>query len=235
MNEVRAFIGHSFLEDDAELIDKFLKYFAQLSKLHSTFTWEHAEAAEPKELRDKVLSIIADKNIFIGLCTKREAAVDASSFSPSLFRSRSYRVEEAALEWKTSDWLIQEIGLAIGRGMELVLLVEEGLRNPGGLQSDVEYIRFERNAPEKSFRKILEMLTALSPKAAATSATLSELGTPDSDAERAATTDIDWKTPMPDWARGMYDIALSNAFLDEDAASIEKIDKAYLSQARNPM
>ena len=41
------------------------------------------------------------------------------------------KVNEAALCWKTSDWVIQEIGLATGRGLELILLVEDGVRRPG--------------------------------------------------------------------------------------------------------
>jgi hypothetical protein len=71
MDGIRAFVGYSFVEEDAELIAKFLKYFAQLSKLYPTFSWEHAEAAEPKVLAEKVMSLIANKNVFIGICTKR--------------------------------------------------------------------------------------------------------------------------------------------------------------------
>ena len=55
MNEIRAFVGHSFLEDDAELVAKFLKYFERIEKLLSYFSWEHAEAAEPRLLTEKVM------------------------------------------------------------------------------------------------------------------------------------------------------------------------------------
>lgn len=48
--------------------------------------------------------------------------------------------------------------------MDVIILLEDGLRKPGGLQGDLEYIGFNRNEPSKSFNKILEMLTALTPK-----------------------------------------------------------------------
>jgi hypothetical protein len=54
MTPLRAFVGHSFTDDDAEGIGKFLKYLDQLAELHPTFSWEHAEPAEPKVLAEKV-------------------------------------------------------------------------------------------------------------------------------------------------------------------------------------
>src|SRR5258707_14654458 len=81
MKDIRAFVGHSFTDDDAQVVAAFLKYFEQLSELHPTFSWEHAEKAEPKILTEKVLRIIADKNVFIGICTRKEQAVPQASLS----------------------------------------------------------------------------------------------------------------------------------------------------------
>jgi hypothetical protein len=61
MSNIKAFVAHSFLDCDAEVIGKFLKYFEGLSTALPEFFWEHAEAAEPKSLAEKVLRIIADK------------------------------------------------------------------------------------------------------------------------------------------------------------------------------
>src|ERR1700674_1513761 len=169
MDQIRAFVGHSFFKEDADVVRKFLDYFAGLSRLHPTFSWEHAEAAEPKLLTEKVMSIIADKNVFIGICTRRERVITPEMLSTSWLQSGYLKAPEAGFAWKTSDWIIQEIGLAIARSMHLILLVEDEVRDPGGLQGSVEYISFERGAPEKSFVKIVEMLTALSPKPPATS------------------------------------------------------------------
>lgn len=79
MTEIRAFVGHSFDEGDAEIVRKFLQFFSQLSQSAVPLTWVHAEAAEPKLLAEKVLSLIADKNVFIGICTRREYVVPGGS------------------------------------------------------------------------------------------------------------------------------------------------------------
>ena len=76
-----------------------------------------------------------------------------------------YKGRNTDFIWKTSDWIIQEIGLAKGRDLPLVLLVERDVRPPGELQGDVEYIPFDRENPERAFGKILEMIRGLSPKA----------------------------------------------------------------------
>lgn len=174
MDEIRAFVGHSFFEEDSGIVGRFLNYFDQIAKLHPTFSWEHAESAEPKLLAEKVMALINGKNTFIGICTRKERAAEESVFS-NVFLQPLYRKAKASdLQWKTSDWIIQEIGLAKGRGLEIILLVEEGVRRPGGLQGDVEYIPFNRITPEKAFGKILEMITALSPRSYGSSTLLPE-------------------------------------------------------------
>src|SRR5260370_41743541 len=112
MNEIRAFVGHSFLEEDSAIVGRFLNYFDQVAKLHPSFSWEHAESAEPKLLTEKVMSLIENKNTFIGICTKKELAADESSFSNVFFQGEYRKAKNSDLEWKTSDWIIQEIGLA---------------------------------------------------------------------------------------------------------------------------
>ncbi len=87
MTEIRAFIGHSFTDDDAEVVRKFLAYFGQLSKLGLNFSWDHAEAAEPKVLADKVMSLISDKNVFIGICTKKERVIPPALLKKAVFGS----------------------------------------------------------------------------------------------------------------------------------------------------
>jgi hypothetical protein len=69
MPEIRAFVGHSFSPDDADVVTAFLSYFNELQLLLPAFTWAHAQAAEPRELAEKILTLIADRNVFIGICT----------------------------------------------------------------------------------------------------------------------------------------------------------------------
>ncbi len=132
MAEIRAFVGHSFTEDDAEVVGKFLTYFDQLSKSEINFSWDHAEAAEPKVLAQKVMALLSDKNVFIGICTKKERVISPDSLTKSFFHPNRLMAQKGEFFWKTSDWIIQEIGLAKGENLDLILLMENGVRNPGG-------------------------------------------------------------------------------------------------------
>jgi hypothetical protein len=108
----------------------------------------------------------------------------------------------------------------------LILLLEEGVRPPGGLQSNIEHIPFKREAPEKSFGKIVEMVTALSPKAAVTEPLGSaRAAIPEKEDEGSPSGGDEYFTPKPDWTRvdfevaARYWLAVGNAdrFADVDA------------------
>jgi hypothetical protein len=126
--------------------------------------------------------------------------------------------------------MIQEIGLAIGRRMDLILLVESGVRQPGGLQGNLEYITFDRNSPEKSFGKVLEMIRAILPKAKALS--VEESGVRAAQKEKPEgeeKTSAAWLQPNEDWKRRKYEIALLHMILEDDQEGIKKINDAYLN------
>jgi len=228
MNGIRAFVGHSFLEEDSLIVSRFLSYFDQIAKLHPTFSWEHAESAEPKLLAAKVMALMEGKNTFIGICTKKERAVEASAFSKVFLEPTYLKARASDFQWKTSDWIIQEIGLAKGRNLEIVLLLEDGVRRPGGLQGDIEYVPFVRSAPEKSFGKILEMITALSPRAAVSFAAASEAKSSKPDEAALEPSDDKWKMPSLSWTREDYEHAAFHMILDGDAHGAALIEKAYL-------
>jgi hypothetical protein len=230
MTQLNAFVGHSFTNADRAVIDAFLKFLDQVKDMGIGFTWESAEPAEPKELADKVMSLIREKNLFIGICTTKEAIIDPVRLSRSMFNRRIFKANEEHFAWKTSDWIIQEIGLAIGRGMDLILLVESGLRQPGGLQGNLEYIPFERNTPEKSFGKLLEMIRALLPKAkmvpmaeAATSAVSEEKAMADQKE------DVEWLKPKENWRQFDYEMALFHMIQTENKEGEREITSAYLA------
>lgn len=167
MAQLSAFVGHSFLEIDQLVVTRILAVLDTISKLMPGFEWDHAQAAEPKELSQKVKEKMAGKNLFIGICTAKERVID-----PQKLRRRWWFLRDEVIAErgnfvpKTSDWIIQEIGMAVGREMQIVLLVEQGLREPGGLQGDLEYIPFNRSEPEKCLEKLAEMLRSLVPLAA---------------------------------------------------------------------
>ena len=229
VNEIRAFVGHSFTSNDTPIVEKFLKIFAQLSNMLPYFTWTHAEAAEPKEVGAKVLRILADKNVFIGICTKKERVIADSDLTPQLFSPAYLKGHQSKFGWKTSDWIIQEIGLAIGRELNLILLVEKDVQRPGGLQGNVEYIEFERDAPERVFGKILEMITALSPKVPGTAVEhVSKSSEPSAGkAEPQPSDSSDWTTPKTSWGRDDYELAYFHKIVLHDEEGASAIDEAY--------
>ena len=77
MNIIKAFVGHSFTSDDKDVVTRFTVMFDEIANLHPNFSWDHAERAESTGIDEKVLSLIADKNVFIGICTKRERVLPA--------------------------------------------------------------------------------------------------------------------------------------------------------------
>ena len=127
-NQLKAFVGHSFTDNDSAVVDKFLKFFTTVTKMNIGFSWDHAEEAEAKELAEKVKALIEDKNLFIGICTNKEAVIDPTKLTKAIFNKKMIKAEKAAFFSKTSDWIIQEIGLAIGLNMDLILLLENGVR-----------------------------------------------------------------------------------------------------------
>lgn len=75
MTNIKAFVGHSFTEDDDLIVRSYLDYFNEVQNMALGFSWEHAKAAEAKDLAEKVLLKMEGKNLFIGICTKKERVV----------------------------------------------------------------------------------------------------------------------------------------------------------------
>lgn len=151
MPKVSAFIGRSFHKEDEALVSVFLKYFDQYKKLG--FHWEDAEEAESRSVAEKVKAKLANKQVFVGIFTRRFPLAnsvarqlnpnDVSWYSRFLWRNNNIRT--------ASGWTTQESGFAIGKDMKLILLVEEGVIDIGGLPGDHEVIQFSRKNPERCF------------------------------------------------------------------------------------
>jgi hypothetical protein len=61
MEPIKAFVAHSFTENDADVVAVILKYLNRVSELHPRFSWQHAEDPEPIVVDAKVLSLLAEK------------------------------------------------------------------------------------------------------------------------------------------------------------------------------
>src|SRR6266478_7278485 len=101
MNEIRAFVGHSFTDDDAAVVSKFLKFFDTLKASPLNFSWQSAEAAEPRILAGKVLALLTDKNLFIAICTRKERVVQDDCFSRIPLFHDFLKVPKEKILWKT--------------------------------------------------------------------------------------------------------------------------------------
>lgn len=235
MREIKAFVGHSFTEGDADVIRKFTDYFDSVARSHPQFSWESAENAEPRILTDKVLRLIQDKNTFIGICTRKEQIAPANQLRPLIGQRASWKINKTDLIWKTSDWIIQEIGLAIGRRLNVILLIEEGVRDPGGLQGDIEYIPFNRTAPERSYGKILEMLSAISPPIAsnlpATMADTKSVEPAPPDAVPVERSGMVPAKPDASWTKETYERAAFKAILNGNDAYLSDLTGSYKGTA----
>jgi tetratricopeptide (TPR) repeat protein len=188
-------------------------------------TWDHAEEADLKTLSEKVLSKIEGKNVFIGICTRRELAVEQTKLSRQLLSTSTLKASAHDFEWKTSDWLIQEIGLAIGRKMKLIIFLEEGVRAPGGLYGDLEYISFARSYPKDSFDKLLQMLTALSP--IESSQVMAESKSAVSEEKPKDDASLDILEPKPAWTQEDYDNAVFHAIWRNNTEALENVNAVY--------
>ncbi|MGD8403257.1 MAG: hypothetical protein PVJ21_06330 [Anaerolineales bacterium] len=135
--QLKAFVGHSFNQNDKPIIDEFLDFLNHVASMGIQFTWDHAEWAEPKELSHKVKEKMKGKNVFIGICTSREQVVVNENLTPVPFFHQFLKARQDNFITKTSDWIIQEIGFAVGQDMSIIILLESGIRRPGGLQGDI--------------------------------------------------------------------------------------------------
>lgn len=234
LRQIKAFVGHSFNEVDQHVVGTVLALLNRVKQLHSNFGWEHATEPEAEQVREKVLRLFEDKNLFIAICTRHECAV-----KPNVLRAlwNWQYAHTGAYEWKPSDWVIQEIGLAIGRGMPVVLLLENGVRRPGALQSDLEYIPFNRNSPEAVADKLLGMLAKiLRPSGSTESETHeSSLSPPKSDASQAERDTVgkseggDILEPRENWSAMEYRIGYWYALYSDKREAAEKIRQSFLA------
>jgi hypothetical protein len=120
VREATAFVGHSFAEEDAQLIEQIKQFLSKLG-----VKCDSGKRAEPKGVSDKVRERIQAAELFVGIFTRRQEQKDGS--------------------FSTSAWTIEEKATALAAGKRLLLFVENGVPDFGGLQGDYEYIPFDRD------------------------------------------------------------------------------------------
>ncbi|MDF1717847.1 MAG: hypothetical protein P1U75_14420 [Antarcticimicrobium sp.] len=229
MANISAFVGHSFLPEDEAVVRKFTDFFDELSRSHE-FDWVHATEPRPDDVAFKVLDLIDGRNLFIGICTPNERVAKENSFARTIF-GNFWKIKKDELQAKTSDWIIQEIGLAIGRKMKIIILLQGGVRKPGSLQGNIEYIPFDRDAVEKSFSSILGMVTSLqgSGVSAARSSRLQNEGTASGE-DHEEPLGHDAEEPNDEWNEKKFDFEYFKAVIFKDAERAEIVSDAWLKR-----
>jgi len=161
MNKIRAFIGHSFEQNDESVVLKFIKLFDSF-KGTMDFDWDHAEETQIGYISQKVIEKMEGKNLFIGIFTKKNIEIEESNLQKhrGFFRDK-ITLKEKHIAYGTSYWIFQESGYAIAKKMKPLFLIEKGVRKLDGLQADTEFIEFCRGKETECFQKINDALASI--------------------------------------------------------------------------
>jgi hypothetical protein len=136
VREATAFVGHSFAEEDAQLIEQIKQFLSKLG-----VKCDSGKRAEPKGVSDKVRERIQAAELFVGIFTRRQEQKDGS--------------------FSTSAWTIEERATALAAGKRLLLFVENGVPDFGGLQGDYEYIPFDRDNLGEALIQAMDYVLAI--------------------------------------------------------------------------
>lgn len=229
MYSIRAFVGHSFAEGDAVVVNVVLNVLKRIAELHPSFVWEDAAHPEPKGVDAKVLQRFEGKNLFIAICTKKERIVENSALRAPRFQRDKLIGKASDFGWKTSDWIIQEIGVALGRGMTVILLLEEGTRLPGELQANLERIDFRRNESEKCFDSLMGMIAALTPREPVVQTTSADPSANGDQRDIETPAQASDGEPEDTWTRRDYEMALLGAIAAADKEREDRLTARFLS------
>jgi hypothetical protein len=127
------FVGHSFAGEDSTVVEAVKKAIGILGI--NVVTGEKPSA---QRISDKVKGRIADCNPIVVVMTRRKG-IEGGGYD-------------------TSGWLIQEAAYALGIGRKIILMVESGVTNIGGLQGDLEQVRFDRNSLHDAILGLQELV-----------------------------------------------------------------------------
>lgn len=140
---MKIFIGHSFKDEDKNIVEKFKKFIRSLN--YECITGEQSAILSVSQ---KVQERIKLCDIFIGIFTKEKPL--------------HHKFWEKPIPYTTSAWVIQESGYAIAQCKKVILLFEEPVITRLGLQADSEYLIFDRDKPlDDVFTKLNEMLVGI--------------------------------------------------------------------------
>jgi tetratricopeptide (TPR) repeat protein len=195
-----------------------------------------ATDAEPSDIREKVLRTAENANLLIAICSRKERVFRSEAARTSRINRQEIVLVERECVWQTSEWITQEIGMAIGRGWRIILLLEGGVRKPGGMQGDLEYIPFDRLFPERAFQNLMEMISSLTSEGSPQLGEQTGIGDVEVPNPRAITSSsIDPRIPLiPDAAMTLEQLeqGFLNACFERDEKLMHQYDDAFRTSSR---
>jgi len=136
-----AFLAHSFTDADRFVVTKIRGVLRAGGWSVST-----GSTAAALSVSEKVRARIDAADLFVALMTHR------------------HRI--GAESWTASPWVIEEKAYSLGSDARrpIVVLLEQGIPTPeetGGLNGDLEYIRFDRHRLDAALRSLREVLRSV--------------------------------------------------------------------------
>lgn len=135
-NSLVPFVAMSFRECDRNINDYILNILKALE-----IKFETGEKYSKNSVPIKVKERINKSDLFIDILVKRDKIEDKKYTTPS--------------------WLIKELGIAQGAGKDVIALVEKGIQDIAGLESEKEIIYFERDNIDSIKKATIKFLEAL--------------------------------------------------------------------------
>ncbi len=158
---LKAFVGRSFLPEDDSVwheIRDILESFRPMG-----FQFEDAREAQPKPVSEKVREGIERNDTYIGILTRRGPIQPATPAMPIHRRLWAAVMGRTAVgRWSPPPWVVQESGYALGKGKQVLLLIEEGVDFPSSnLAADREWIAFKRGSIPECAPGLVAMIAHL--------------------------------------------------------------------------
>lgn len=150
--------GVAFLEEDKKVWHDLRDILDSLKTMG--FEYEDGKEGQIRPISEKVRELILRHEIYIGVLTKRYPIweLPSSWHGRWMYPLGSYTPKK----WTTSEWVIEEVGFAIGKDRKILLLIEKDVNFPTtDLDGDTQWVLFNRENLSASQTEISQMILHL--------------------------------------------------------------------------
>ncbi len=158
---LKAFVGRSFLDQDDSVWREIRDILESLRPIG--FQFEDAKESQPRAISAKVREAIDRNDMYIGILTRRAPIQSETPVSP-IYRRLLAAISARSIvaQWSPPSWVVQESGYALGKGKQVLLLIEDGVDFPSSnLDADREWISFKREAIPECAPRLVAIISNL--------------------------------------------------------------------------